>query len=63
MFLRDSPMKEVLRFGSKEKPESKIHWIVEVLERDDPIAYRLTLMPNLSTVHTVSCVYASEIPL
>ena len=42
IFLKVAPMKGVLRFGS-----------FEILERNGPVAYRLSLPPSLDAVHNV----------
>ena len=53
VFLRDAPMKGVMRFGKKGKLNPGFVGPFEVLERVDEIAYRITLPPALSRIHNV----------
>ncbi|KAL0537068.1 hypothetical protein IC582_026038 [Cucumis melo] len=53
VFLKVAPMKGVLRFERKGKLSPCFVGLFEILERIDPVAYRLALPPSLSTVHDV----------
>jgi len=53
IILKLSPMKEVIRFGKKGKLSSRYIGPFEILEYMGPVAYRLSLPPNLSGVHPV----------
>ena len=46
-------MREVVRFGKRRKLSSRYFGPFEVLERVGTVAYRLALLPNLSSVHEV----------
>ena len=48
---------KVLRFDKKGKLSPKFICHFEILERIGPLAYRLALPPNLSTVHNVFHVF------
>ena len=46
-------MKDVMRFGKKEKLTPRYIGPFEILERVSMVAYRLALPPNMSQVHPV----------
>ncbi|KAL0556122.1 hypothetical protein IC582_004632 [Cucumis melo] len=51
VFLKVAPMKGVLRFEKKGKLSPHFVGSFEILERIDPVAYRLALPPSFSAVH------------
>ncbi|KAK4709781.1 hypothetical protein R3W88_004294 [Solanum pinnatisectum] len=53
VFLKVSPMKGVMRFGKKCKLSPIYIGPFEILECVEPVAYRLALPPNLSSVHPI----------
>ncbi|KAA0036539.1 pol protein [Cucumis melo var. makuwa] len=53
VFLKVAPMKGVMRFVKKGKLNPRFVGPFEILERIGPVAYRLALLPSLSTVHDV----------
>ncbi|WMV24477.1 hypothetical protein MTR67_017862, partial [Solanum verrucosum] len=53
VLLKISAMKVVMRFGKKGNLSPRYIGLFEVLECVSPVAYRLTLPPNLSEVHPV----------
>ncbi|XP_050938643.1 uncharacterized protein LOC127148600 [Cucumis melo] len=53
VFLKVVPMEGVLRFEKKGKLSLRFVGSFEILERIDPIAYRLALPPYFSAVHDV----------
>ena len=48
-----NPKRGVVRFGKQEKLSPRFIGPFEVLERMGTVAYRLTLSPNMSSVHEV----------
>ena len=53
VFLKVSPWRKVLRFGKKGKLSPRFIGPYEVLERIRPVAFRLTLPPELAKLHDV----------
>ena len=53
IFLKVSPMKLVMRFGSKGKLSPRFVGHFEILERVGPVAYRVALPLTMSKVHNV----------
>ncbi|XP_070028612.1 uncharacterized protein [Nicotiana sylvestris] len=53
ILLKVSPMKGVMRFGKKGKLSPRFIRPFEVLRRIGEVAYELSLLPNLSSVHPV----------
>ena len=53
VFLKVSPWKKVLRFGKKGKLSPRFIGPYEVLKRIGPVAYDLTLPPELAKLHNV----------
>ncbi|KAL0544107.1 hypothetical protein IC582_019218 [Cucumis melo] len=53
VFLKVALMKGVLRFEKKGKLSPRFVGPFEILERIDPVAYRLALPPSFSAVHDV----------
>nr|CAD1829459.1 unnamed protein product [Ananas comosus var. bracteatus] len=53
VFLKVSPTRGIKRFGIRGKLSPRFIRQYEILERVDPVAYRLALPPNLSAVHNV----------
>ena len=53
VFLKVMPKIEVVRFSKREKLSPRYIGLFEALERVGMIAYRLVLLPSLSSVHTV----------
>ena len=53
VFLKVSPWKKILRFGRKGKLSPRFIGPYEVIERIGPVAYRLSLPPELERIHNV----------
>ncbi|XP_074352783.1 uncharacterized protein LOC141691931 [Apium graveolens] len=53
VLLKVSPWKGVMRFGEKGKLSPRFIRRFEILKRIGPLAYELTLAPNLQQVHNV----------
>ena len=53
MFLKVSPWKKILRFGRKGKLSPRFIGPYEILERVEPVAYRLALPLELVKLHDV----------
>ena len=53
VFLKVSPWKKVMRFGKKGKLSSRFIGSYEVIEKVDPVAYRLALPQELEKIHNV----------
>ena len=53
VFLKMSPMKNVMRFRKKGKLNPKYVGPFEVLERVGALAYRVALPPKLGKIHNV----------
>ena len=53
VFLKVSSLRKILRFGKKGKLSPRFIGSYEVLERIGPVAYRLSLPPELAKLHNV----------
>ena len=53
VFLKVSPMKEVLRIGKKNKLDPQYVGPFEKLVKIRPVAYRLALPPEMERIHNV----------
>jgi hypothetical protein len=54
VFVKVLPMKGVVRFGKKGRLDPRFIAQFEVTERVSPVAYRVSLSPDLVGVHDVS---------
>ena len=62
VYLRVSPMKGVQRFGVKGKLAPRYVGCFPIIERCGPVAYRLKLPVQLTTVHNIFHVSAQKMP-
>ena len=53
VFLKVSPWKKGMRFGKKEKLSPRFIGPHEMIEKVGPVAYRLSLPPDLEKIHNV----------
>ena len=53
VFLKVSPWKKVMRYGKKGKFSPRFIGPYEVINKVGPVAYRLTLPPDLENIHNV----------
>ena len=53
IFLKISPMKEVMRFGKRGKLSPRYIGPFEILDRIGALAYRLAVPPELSMIHPI----------
>jgi hypothetical protein len=53
VYLRDSPMKGVKKFGVKEKLAPRYIGAFPILEKCETMAYKLDLSPSLAGVHNI----------
>ncbi|XP_037493281.1 uncharacterized protein LOC119370063 [Jatropha curcas] len=53
VFLKVSPWKKILRFERKGKLSPRFIGQYEIIERVDPLAYRVALPPDLDRIHNV----------
>ena len=53
VFLKVSPWKGILRFGKHKKLSPRYIGLSEIIERIGPLAYRLALLRELSSIHDV----------
>ena len=53
VFLKVSPMRNVMRFGKRGKLAPRYVGPFEILDRVGKVAYRVALPPNLSSIHNV----------
>ena len=53
MFLKDSPQRDLLRFGKKGKLSLRFIGTFEILDRIGKVTYRLALTPQFLQVHNV----------
>ena len=53
VFLKVSPWRKILRFGQRGKLSPRFIGPYEIQERIGPVAYRLTLPPELAKLHDV----------
>ena len=53
MFLKVAPMKDIMRFGKKEKLSSRYIGPFLVIERIGDVSYRLDLPTSMSQIHNV----------
>ena len=51
VFLKVSPWKKVMRFGKNDKLSPKFIAPYEVIEKVDPVAYRIALPQELEKIH------------
>ena len=53
IFLKVSPWKGILMFSRHEKLSPRYMGLYEIIERIGPLAYRLALLRELSSIHDV----------
>ena len=53
VLLKVSPMKRVVRIGKSNKLNSRYAGPFKILERIEPLAYRLALLPEMERIHNV----------
>ena len=53
VFLKVMPKRRVVRFGKRDKLSPRFIGPFEILERVGTVAYRLALLPSMSSVHEV----------
>ena len=53
VFLKVSPWKGIMRFGKKGKLSLRFVGPFEVIDRVGPVAYRISLPPNMDNIHNV----------
>ncbi|XP_049406228.1 uncharacterized protein LOC125869852 [Solanum stenotomum] len=57
VFLKVSPWKKILRFGQKGKLSPRFTGPYQILKRVGPVAYKLSLPPELEKIHNVFHVF------
>ena len=62
VFLKVSPMKGVVRTGKKNKLDPRYVGPFEILDKVEPVAYRLALPPKMKkNSQCISCLTAEEV--